>query len=246
MAAPTNPADLAAKASFVFRGTVQQLNASTLPEVGDKSKTAIVRVDETMQAPQVLSHYTGQNITVQLAAPIAVGEQAVFYTNAWLFGNDGVAVRSMGHAAPGLETLALHAAGSDPVTNLENRDAQVRFDAAEMVISGTVSSVRTVPEAEPARGPSEHDPDWREATIEISETHKGDSVPKEVVVRFPASHDRMWQRVPKLKPGDTGKFVLHKPAGEAAGFYSLLGVEDFEPESKPGPMHRLVAKLEAL
>jgi hypothetical protein len=238
-------AELAAKASFVFRGTVQQLNASTLPEVGDKSNTAVVRVDQTMQSPQVLSHYTGKNITVQLAEPIAVGQQAVFYTNAWLFGNDGVAVRSLGHAAPSPETLALHPAGSDPVTNLENRNAQAQFDAAETVVSGTVTSVRTVPEAQPARPGREHDPDWREATIEVGETHKGGRGEKEVVVRFPASHDRMWHKVPKLKAGDKGQFVLHKPSGEgAAAFYMMLHAEDFEPESKPGPMHRLVSKLE--
>src|SRR5579862_4893650 len=111
-----DPAELATKASFVFRGTVQKLNASTLPEVGDVSKTAVVHVDQTIQSPQALSHYTGKDITVQLASPIAAGEQAVFYTNAWLFGNDGVAVKSLGHDAPDPAVLALlHPGGSDPV-----------------------------------------------------------------------------------------------------------------------------------
>jgi len=244
MPEPPNPADLAAKASFVFRGTVQQLNASTIPEVMDKSQTAIVRVDQIIQAPQVLSHYTGQNITVQLASPVTVGEQTVFFTNAWLFGNAGVAVRSMGHVAPGPETLALHPAGTDPVTNLENRDARSRFDDAEMVVTGTVTSVRMVPEVEAGRGPSEHNPKWQEATIEVNKMLKGGVGEKEIVVRFPASHDRMWHHVPKLKPGDKGQFALHKPAGEGADFYTMLHREDFEPESKPGPMHRLVQKLE--
>ena len=237
------PAELAAKASFIFRGTVQQLNASTIAEVGDKSKTAVVRVDETMQAPQVLSHYTGKNVTVQLAEPIAAGAQAVFYTNAWLFGNDGVAVKSMGHAAPDPATLALHPAGSDPVTNLENRDAKAQFDAAETVVTGTVTSVRLVPEAQANRPGREHDPDWREATIEVAETHKGVGE-KEITVRFPASHDRIWHKVPKLKAGDKGQFVLHKPSGPEAAFYTMLHAEDFEPETKPGPMHRLTSTLE--
>jgi hypothetical protein len=241
-----DPANLAAKASFVFRGTVQQLNASTLPEVGDKSQTAIVRVDQTIQSPQALSHYTGRNITVQLASPVAVGEQTVFFTNAWLFGNAGVAVRSLGQVAAGPETLALHPAGSDPVTNLENRDARAQFDAAEMVVTGTVTSVRTVPEAQPDRAPREHDADWREATIEVGQAHKGGVGEKEVQVRFPASHDRVWHKVPKLKAGDKGQFVLHKPSGEGAEFYTLIRAEDFEPESKPGPMHRLVTGLEGV
>jgi hypothetical protein len=235
-----DPTDLAAKASFVFRGTVQQLNASTLPEVADKTKTAIVRVDQTLQSPQVLSHYTGKDITVQLAEPVTAGQQAVFYTNAWLFGNTGVAVRSLGHADPTPETLALHPAGSDPVTNLEDRDARAQFDAAEMVVSGTVTNVRTVPEAQPNRPPREHDADWREATIEVSQALKGGAGEKEILVRFPASHDRVWHKVPKLKAGDKGQFVLHKPSGPGVAFYTLTKAEDFEPESKPGPMHRLI------
>ncbi len=238
-----NPAELAAKASFVFRGTVQQLNAATLPEVADKSQTAIVRVDQIIQSPETLSHYTGQNITVQLAEPIAAGAQSVFFTNAWLFGNEGIAVRSMGHVEAGPATLALHAAGSDPVANLENRDAKAHFDAAEAVISGTVTSVRVVPQ--PARAPREHDPHWQEAIVEVDEAHKGALPQKEVVVRFPASGDRAWHDRPKLKPGDKGQFVLHKPADEAADFYILMHSGDFEPESgNPGPMHRLVRNLE--
>jgi hypothetical protein len=38
--------------------------------------------------------------------------------------------------------------------------------------------------------------------------------------------------------------MLHKPSGPEAPFYTLVRAEDFEPESKPGPMHRLVHDLE--
>ena len=88
---PTTPSpdDLAAKARFVFRGTVQKLNASTLPEVHDTSKTAVVRVDATVQAPKTLSHYTGKDITVRVDDPgeLKVGQEAVFFADAWLFGH---------------------------------------------------------------------------------------------------------------------------------------------------------------
>ena len=104
-----SPDELAAKASFIFRGTVLRVNASTLREVSDTSNTAIVRVDQTVQAPKVLSHYTGQEITVYLPdlAEAKVGDQAVFFTNSWLFGNDGVAVRSLGHHPPAAANAAL-------------------------------------------------------------------------------------------------------------------------------------------
>jgi hypothetical protein len=234
---------MAAKASFVFLGTVQQLQASNLPEVSDKSNTAIVHVDRTIQSPQVLSHYTGQDITVQLAQPVSVGDQVVFFTNAWVFGNKGVAVRSLGHMAPGAETPVMHLTHSDPVVNLENRNAMAHLDAAAMVISGTVTSVRVVPEAEPNRPPREHDPHWQEATISVSKVIKGGPPPEEVLVRFPASGDRAWHRVPNLKPGDKGQFALHKPESEA-NYYVLKDEKDFEPESSPGPMHRIASEME--
>lgn len=126
MPTPPGPDELAAKARFVFRGTVEQLNAATLPEVRDTSNTAVVQVDETIHAPKALSHYTGRNITVQLADPagLKVGDSAVFFTDAWLFGNAGVAVRSLGHHPPGPLTAALRVPGSDPVANLEDRDTR--------------------------------------------------------------------------------------------------------------------------
>jgi len=80
----SSPEDLADKARFVFRGKVEKLNAATLPEVRDTSKTAVVRVEETIQSPKALSHYTGHSITVQFANPaeVKVGDEAVFFTDA--------------------------------------------------------------------------------------------------------------------------------------------------------------------
>src|SRR5437667_7924555 len=63
---PDSPEELAAKARFVFRGTVQQLHAANLPEVKDTSNTATVRVDDIVHAPKSLSSYTGKTITVKL------------------------------------------------------------------------------------------------------------------------------------------------------------------------------------
>ena len=90
---------LAQQARFVFKGTVQKLRASTLPDIKDKSGTVIVRVDEIIQAPEELSHFTGHDITVQLSGrkKVKVGEQNVFHTNGWLFG-DSIAVVSLRQA----------------------------------------------------------------------------------------------------------------------------------------------------
>ncbi|HKF57049.1 MAG TPA: hypothetical protein VKJ45_16440 [Blastocatellia bacterium] len=236
-----SPDELAAKASFIFRGTVLRVNASTLREVSDKSNTAIVRVDETVQAPKVLSHYTGQEITVYLPdlAEVKAGDQAVFFTNSWLFGNDGVAVRSLGHHPPAAANAALGMSGADPVANLQARDTRAHYDSADAVVSGTVVSVRVPPASAERRAVGEHDPQWREATIEVDQRHKGAAGKREIIVRFPASHDRMWHRAPKLRAGDKGHFLLHAPS-KGADYYTLLHPEDFELGSRQGPVHRLL------
>lgn len=242
MPAPVDENQAVQKASFVFRGTVQRLNAATLPEIVDTSKTAIVRVDETLQAPKLLSHYNGQQITVQSQESLTVGEQAVFYTNAWLFGNSGPAVKSIGHVDVAHTMAASLHLTRDPVANLEARRARQRFDSAEMVVAGTVTKVE-MPGERAAINTREHDPDWREATIHVSDTYKGSVAGSDVEVRFPASHDRVWHHIPKLKVGDHGLFTLHK-AGEGADYFVLKQAEDFEPQSSPEAMHKLVSGME--
>ena len=253
----SSPEDLADKARFVFRGKVEKLNAATLPEVRDTSKTAVVRVEETIQSPKALSHYTGHSITVQFASPaeVKVGDEAVFFTDAWLFGNEGIAVRSLGHHPPGPQTAALRPSEGDPITHLEDRDTRKHYDGADMVVSGRIVSVRLF--GDPKAGPStrEHDPDWREAVVDIDQVHKGDRGKKEIVVRFPASQDRMWHKAPKLEVGQSGYFLLHGgfnttgtearavPAGATPDFYTVLHPEDFELGDHPGQIQKLLSRI---
>src|SRR5205807_1235848 len=116
------PDELAAQARFVFKGTIKKLQASNVRIVDDKTHTVVVRVDQTIQAPQALSHYTGKDITVHLAAgaKVKVGQQTVFFTEPWLFGNEGPAVRSLGHHAPQKAKALLSAATADATQSLAN------------------------------------------------------------------------------------------------------------------------------
>lgn len=107
MPARSSPEELAQQARFIFRGTVEQLQAATMTNVPVTGRTVVVRVDEVIQAPSALAHVAGQRITVQLGSRerVTVGQQAVFYTNGWLFG-ESVAVQSIGHRPPtGVSTL---------------------------------------------------------------------------------------------------------------------------------------------
>ena len=256
MPATPSPEDLAGKARFVFQGTVQKLKATTLSEVHDTSRTAIVRVDETIQAPKPLSHYTGREITVQLADPseFKVGDKAVFFADAWVFGKNGVAVRSLGHHPAGPMTEALRTPGSNAVTNLEDRDTQAHYDAADLVVSGRVVNVRVPGKPPGSPRPREHDPDWGEAVVQIDQVHKGDKGKKEVVVRFPQSYDRMWAKRPKFQQGAQGHFMLHKAGAEEApiatpaalgavpDYYTVLHSDDFESQGHPGRIEKLLSR----
>jgi hypothetical protein len=253
MAATPSPEELATKARFVFRGTVQRLNATNVAEVRDTSRTAIVKVNEIIQAPQSLRHSTGREVTVQLheGSGLKVGDETVFFTEAWMFGNTGVAVKSLGHHPPGPKTAALRA-NQDPVANLHDRDTRTHYNEAELALTGRVTSIRIPATSDHNRPPSEHDPQWREAVVEIEKVHKGKLQKKEVVVRFPASADRMWYRAPKLEANHRGHFLLHKWSPELArktltetaapaDTYTILHPEDFERLEHPGPLSRLLS-----
>jgi hypothetical protein len=216
------------------------MKASADRAIRASPRTAIVRVDEIVEAPESLSDLTGNEITVEFAkaARLSAKQQAIFHTNGWVFG-DSVAVQALTHQPLDADRPALaaaSAAGRDPVASLRTKDAQVRFADADVVASGRVVSI-SLPNGAAGRGQgrrrgaggalafaagtgseellSEHAPLWRDASVEVHEVHKGSKPAKHVTVRFPASTDVMWFKAPKLHVGQEGLFMLH--TGELAG-----------------------------
>jgi hypothetical protein len=263
MPASSKAEALAQQAKFIFKGTVQKLKAANMPDVPVNDRTAVVRVDEILHAPEALSHYAGQEITVQLGGrkKLKKGQQAVFYTNGWLFG-DGVAVQSIDHEDVGKAPATLTMAVGDPVKSLVARETQAHLNDAEVVIAGRVTSVRMPTDVVAARAIggtettptgriSEHDPDWRIAEIQVDAVHKGSHKGKTATVRFPSSQDVMWHDAPKFHPGQEGFFMLHKADEGAAGVraaliddkgdYVALHPGDFEPFDHPSGIKELLA-----
>jgi len=263
MPASSNAEALAQQARFIFKGTVQKLKAANMPGVPVNDRTAVVRVEEIIHAPEALSHYAGQEITVQLGGrkKVKKGQQAVFYTNGWLFG-DGVAVQSIDHEDAGKAPAAFAMAGDDPVKSLAAREAQAQLNGADVVVSGRVTSVRMPTDIVAARALgvtesttigriSEHDPDWRIAEIQVDAVHKGDHKEKTATVRFPSSQDVMWHDAPKFQPGQEGFFMLHKADEGAAGVRAALVEDkgdfvalhsgDFQPFDHPSGIRELLA-----
>src|SRR5215210_4741723 len=90
--------DLRRQSTFTFVGTVKELNAATMAEVPVTQSTAVVTVDEVLQAPPMLANRAGTDITVLLsdAQQVQEGQQATFFTIGAVYGED-VAVREVGH-----------------------------------------------------------------------------------------------------------------------------------------------------
>ena len=266
--------ELAQKARLVFVGTVQKTGAATMDGVAVSDRTAVVRVDEIVQAPEAMRAYLGQEITVQMAGRqnVQEGQQLVFYANGWLFG-DSIAVQSIGQHAPArMRELSGAAAAfaASPEGQLANRDLQQRVAEAQTVVTGRVTDVRLPQgpvagaavfsageggEASPAPGRiSEHDPEWREAVVEVEGVEKGDPQ-KKLVVLFPSSDDVQWYKAPKFEPGQEGVFILHQQAAPAEAFafdvapsgegawevYTALNPADFQPPQQLPVVQTIIA-----
>jgi hypothetical protein len=200
---------LAAQSRFVFKGTVEQLGAATMPSVPETEHTAIVRVDDVLQAPPALAAFNGERITVQLAPETAAheGEQSIFFTNGWLYG-ESVAVVAVGHRPVAAEeTMEPSTSAREALGRLHDRNMRDRIVAAHLIVTGRVSAVRRL------AGPthlSEHDPDWHEADVQVESVEKGARAEPVVTVRFPQSTDVRWHRAPKFSEGDEGVFLLQR------------------------------------
>jgi len=241
-------------AGFVFQGTVIRLNDATMT-VPDRTKTVVVRVDSILRAPEMLLGHAGTEITLLPAKGerLKAGQSAVFHTNGWLYGKS-MAVQSVGH-----EAVAKRAAGAairDPARAAADHAVAARAAQAPLVITGKVVAVGLPAETQPAETTgartlpapiSEHEPFWSEAVIAVEKVHKGVLKEKQVVVRFPASHDVRWHRAPKFHVGQEGVFLLHpdkvtgmQTLGVAAAAhpvapvaYTCLQATDFQAADQP-------------
>ncbi len=227
-----NSEQLRQQVSFVFKGTVLKQGAATMSAIAVTNKTCVVRVDQIIQCPEILTDYSGQEITVQLHSTksIKIGESFLFYTNGWVFG-ETLAVQSIAHEAVPAAGVASLSASTDPVANFAVKESRSRFETARAVVSGRVTAVRIPSEEKMApmtmavgidggasltKPVSEHDPLIREAVVTVEAQHKGSDVGDEVIVRFPSSTDVRWYKAPKFRPGQEGLFMLHNQESDTA------------------------------
>jgi hypothetical protein len=243
-----------AKASvFTFEGTVKALNKSNVPNIPNADRALIVSVDnvkaQTTTASKAFGSWIGKEVTV-VPTPdsvthtdLKVGDRATFYTKPIRYA-DNVAVSAIGITKAsklrgGHFAAIMTVAAEEKANELLKRD----ISGADAVVTGKVSNVRelTKPKQAALNKPteggtvprvSEHDPEWKEAVITVQAVGKGEPQ-KEVVVVFPSSDDRMWDRAPKFQKGDAGTWILHKNQINDKHLVDILLAPELEQPNKP-------------
>ncbi len=235
MAIESTLQDLVRRSTFIFNGTVEKLNATTMSIVKPTDSTAVVRVDQIIRAPANYNTFAGKGITVRLLKPgtVASGQQVVFFTEAWLDGTS-IAVKEVGHLEGLRDVSDLGRQVAGTIQNLADQELQDRIARAELVVAGRVSNVSPVDEERQSGPTSFDDPQWMEAVIQVESVEKGQLSDKSVTILFPASDDLRWYTSPKFREGQDGIWILHRTPIEEMKIdaYTALDARDFHPKDQ--------------
>jgi len=196
------------QSTYIFRGKVQRLNASNLKVLPPAPGTAVVLVENVLDAPKTFGDFTGKEVTVQLREPNrpAVQEDAIFFTNGWLYG-ENIAVTEVAHQAVPSNEEELRRHISALRQKMVEEKLQGRIARSTLVVAGRVTATQPV-EKDGRRAPSEHAPDWWKATVAIDTIVKGQTTARQIEVLFPKSTDEMWLNSPKFEVGEQGVWIL--------------------------------------
>jgi hypothetical protein len=238
---------LARSSQFVFRGTVDHLEGSTLSQLPADERTAVVNVAEVIHAPATLDDFTGKKITVLLAAPEKhkAGEDAVFFATSWLYGNSLAVIEQGNVGAPRLPAIRKQVTAI--IGGMGEEELQARLRRATLVVVGKVRDTR--PHKSDRRQPvTEHAPDWWQADVAVESVEKGKLAKDVVIVLFPASSDEFWSDSPKFEEGQEGIWILQRnqkergwPVMREPGLTALSHL-DFHPRSESNRIRRLLGR----
>jgi hypothetical protein len=228
-------ASLAARCSVIVRGKVVKTNASDEVLVAPSSRTVVVSVEKMEAGAEFAGDQSGKVVTVILSRPETVkeGEEAVFCGNPLFVG------KSLTIADEGEVPLRSNHSAALPALQ---RGAQMRQDnpiadrlaVASLVFQGVVGEVRAVELEAPKEGerrasasPSEHDPEWHAASVQVTKSIRGGEAGETVTVIFAASRDITWFNSPKLKQGQEAVFLVHAPMDQEKSIYQASGLTKF-------------------
>jgi hypothetical protein len=191
-----------AQSGWVFRATVTQLNAATEqkpPDFADQqhlwdlSKMIVVRIDAVFQQPDEAPLPLGTQDTIILKGrvDVAVGDQLDFYVQWFEAGNTWVFLENTRQPAT-LNEAAMRVRIGELQQYMADEALMARLNSALQVVRGSVASLTEV-----THTVSDELPDWWDATIDVTETLKGDPVTS-TVARFDGAMNYVGYKRPKL------------------------------------------------
>ncbi|MFD7322240.1 hypothetical protein ACFV9D_14330 [Streptomyces sp. NPDC059875] len=240
---PEGPEDvrtLIQRSRLSFVGTITQLGHARLTDVPVDERTAVVQVDTVLHAPDAFQKLAGSEVTIQLSGdldPPAVGDAAAFFTDGMVYG-EGLAVTEVGRlpADTVQENISMVARTADAMPfsalqrDIADEDMVTHAAEADAVVVGVVVGLEQMA----ADQPSEHDPDWWRARIEVSAVEQGQVEPGPVDVLYPNSLDFRWYKAPKPKASQEGMWILHATEGALREWapFQILHAGDHQPVQK--------------
>ena len=204
-------------ASLVFKAKVLVLHSTTTDE-DDVSNTGVATVTEVIEAPESFSNISGQQITIRFADinKVNVGEEKIFFTEPYWIG-EAIGVEEKGSVSKSSELYNDKEMSSHLKRARDNQDDEQLKNAlkeAKLVITGKVAKINEVQGK--ITGLTEHDPEWKEAEVEVDETIKGNNEGKTVKILFASGKDVMFFQAPKFQPGDEGIFIIQQTDKQTA------------------------------
>jgi hypothetical protein len=240
--------DLTRRSQYVFQGAIRELGASTVPLAAPSNKTAVVRVEKVLDAPETFDDFTKRDVTVELrsAQGVKEGQRAVFFTRSWIYGTS-LALVEVGRM-PARNVPALEKQIGETERKIADDALRTRLRRAQLVV---VARVRSTEEAEQRRRLpiTEHAPEWWEAVLEVESAEKGRPPARLVTVLFPKSTDEVWIDSPKFEQGEQGIWILQRnqkergwPIMRVPGLTALDPL-DFRPKRELPRIRRLLETL---
>lgn len=203
-----NERDVINRSNFIFSGTIVKMNASNI-EVVPNVPTAVVRVDEVLDAVSPYERMKGKEITVLLASSKnkKAGDRQVFFTSGWFYGKTLGVKETPNNLTVGDRLDDLKKRIVSERVNIVNDSLRDELKRAVLVIRGIVIEANIEIEKRPGLE-SEHNPEFKKAVIEIKEVLKGQTTERRVDVIYSSSDDVQWYNSPKLTRGQDAIFLL--------------------------------------
>jgi len=245
---------------YMFKGKITRTRAATMPGVPITDATAVVKVEEILQATRTLETHRGREITILLQQPLPTGQRAAFFTRPAIFGSS-LAVAESGHLPAITDSGELRQRITAALQTIaDERLSRVLADAV-LVVAGTVAETDLPVEQLPPHILSFHDPLWRAAIIAVHQILKGplpgEPVPaiapaltagQSVRISYASSADSMWSTSPKFLLKQEGIWLVH--LNQAPPLFRIEGPTALDPLDYQSPdqlerIRRLLASTSA-